>query len=122
MGERVDVDVDGGAVVLVLVVVGAEDDVLGEAVDTGAGPDEDDDDPGAVIVCMDALVDAEATTVGWITTTAVEARIPEDISAYFPYITRELKTYIQYPHTYTREDSILFKDNQFMHHRKDSPD
>lgn len=63
--------------VLVLVVVGGEDDVVAEAVDTEAGPDEVDVDTGAVVVCPDALVDAEATTVGCTTTTAVEARTPE---------------------------------------------
>ncbi|KAL9117434.1 MAG: hypothetical protein Q9187_006028, partial [Circinaria calcarea] len=72
---RAEGDVDGGGVVLVL--RGNEDDMVGDEEDTEAGTDEVDEGPGAVVVCRDALVDVEATTVGWTTTTAVEARIPE---------------------------------------------
>lgn len=62
-----------------LVLRGNEDDVVGVEEDTGAGTDEVDEGPGAVVVCRDALVDVEATTVGWTTTTAVEARTPRKI-------------------------------------------
>lgn len=86
MGGRVEVDVDEGGVVLVVASTGGKDDVLEEVVDTGAGPDDADEDIAAVVGCTGALVDAEATTVGWTTTTAVEARTPEKyLSIYSPY-------------------------------------